>query len=123
MFTTEIKKQCVILAEKNDPKIIANQLKVPLKSLKRWLSVGAERKKGGGRKIKDPEMEKKLYDWYTEFHDKNNYPVTAKLIKKKALEFKTCRDFIASKGWLEKFKKKFRLDITRECNLVKKVKK
>jgi hypothetical protein len=36
----------------------------PIKSLKRWLKVGHERKKGGGRKTKDPHMEKHLYKWY-----------------------------------------------------------
>jgi hypothetical protein len=28
------------------------------------MKVGCERKKGGGRKTKDPEMEKDLYKWY-----------------------------------------------------------
>ena len=28
------------------------------------MKVGWQRKKGGGRKTKDPEMEKKLFDWY-----------------------------------------------------------
>jgi len=39
--------------------------------------------------------------------------VTAKMIKQKALEITRFRDFIASKGWLEKFKKKFKLQLSR----------
>lgn len=59
-------------------------------------------------------MEKKLYAWYDEYHNKLKNPVTAEIIKKKALEFKSCKEFIASKGWLEKFKKKFKLEIIKE---------
>ena len=55
---------------------------VPLKSLKRWIKVGPERKKGkvifsiifhilgGGRKIRDPEMEKTLFNWYEDLKKK-----------------------------------------------------
>jgi hypothetical protein len=71
---------------------------------------------GGGRKIRDPEMETNLYNWYEEYHVIKNNPVTSKMIKQKALEFTKYRDFIASKGWLEKFKKKYHLDLTRSYN-------
>ncbi len=73
---------------------------------------------GGGRKIKDPIMERKLFDWYLNYHEKQNKPVTAKMVKKMALEYKTCSDFIASKGWLEKFRKKHHLKLTRENDLL-----
>jgi hypothetical protein len=58
-------------------------------------------------------METKLYNWYTEYHIVNKYCVTSKMIKQKALEFTKFRDFIASKGWLEKFKRKHNLVLTR----------
>lgn len=77
------------------------------------MKVGCERKKGGGRKTKDPEMEKLLYRWYTH-KQANSEPVTAKMIKEKAIELTTCQDFIASKGWLDKFKIRYRLDIAKE---------
>lgn len=119
MFPPELKKKCVDLAKHTDPKKVSVQCGVPIKSLKRWINIGAERKKGGGRKIKDPVMEKKLFAWYTSYHIEQNNPVTAKIIKRKALEYRSCKDFIASKGWLEKFKKKYKLDITRENKLNK----
>ena len=72
---------------------------------------------GGGRKTQDPQMEVKLIEWYHDYHNVKNFPITAKLIKKKALEFSLCQDFSASKGWLEKFKKKFNLEICRESFL------
>lgn len=82
--------------------------------MKRWIKVGWERKKGGGRKTKDPEMEKRLYQWYVEMKDQSN-PVTAKMIKDMAIKLSSCGDFIASKGWLDKFKIRYRLEISKEA--------
>ena len=76
-------------AQKEGPRYSSQYYSVPLKSLKRWMKVGCERKKGGGRKTKDPEMEKLLFRWYS--HKKaNEEPVTAKMIKEKAIELTTC---------------------------------
>jgi hypothetical protein len=58
-------------------------------------------------------MEAKLFKWYDECKNVQKLPVTSKMIKQKALEFTKFKDFIASKGWLEKFKRKFRLELTR----------
>lgn len=52
------------MAAKVGLKRAAEKYDVPLKSLKRWLKVGCERKKGGGRKSKDPGMEIELHKWY-----------------------------------------------------------
>jgi hypothetical protein len=41
------------------------------------MKVGCERKKGGGRKTKDPEMEKKVFAWY-ELEKNGGRLVTAK---------------------------------------------
>ena len=79
--------------------------KVPRKSLRRWCHVGCLRKKGCGRKTKNPRMEEQLVQWYNEII-KKNLNVTAKMIRDKAVEISNDKDFLASKGWLEKFKKK-----------------
>jgi hypothetical protein len=42
--------------------------------------------------------------------------ITANKIKKKAIELSKCSDFIASKGWLDKFKVRYNLDIVKEGN-------
>ena len=34
-----------------------------------------------------------------------------KLIKQKAKEFSSCRKFLASKGWFEKFRKKYNIKV------------
>jgi len=64
-------------------------------------------------------MENKLNYWINEYNIIKGNPITAKIIKRKALEFRTCEEFIASKGWLEKFKKKFNLNILKEKDLQK----
>jgi hypothetical protein len=38
------------------------------------------------------------------------------MVKNKAIELSKCRDFIASKGWLDKFKVRYNLDIVKEGN-------
>ena len=60
-------------------------------------------------------METRLYEWYQDYHINKNFPVTSKMIKAKALEFSSLADFNASKGWLEKIKKKYGLEITRSA--------
>lgn len=38
------------------------------------------------------------------------------MIKERAIKLKTCPDFIASKGWLDKFKIRYRLEIAKESS-------
>lgn len=115
MLPTDLKRKAVDLARYKTPKFSANFYGVPLKSLKRWMKVGCERKKGGGRKTKDPIMEKNLYAWYIDMKTRGE-TVTAKMIKDKAIALTNCSDFIASKGWLDKFKVRFNLEISKESN-------
>ena len=61
---------------------------------------------GGGRKIRDIEMENKLVFWYKNNHNKNGKRVTVKQFKNMALHYSSYDGFRASKGWLEKFKKR-----------------
>lgn len=112
MFPTEDKKFCIELVNKHrlPIEIVSSFCRVPKKSLCRWLSIGAERQKGCGRKLKDPQMEKKLIEWYSQAVQRGLYP-SARMIRNKALQFTTAKDFLASKGWLEKFKKKYGITI------------
>jgi|LauGreDrversion4_2_1035121.scaffolds.fasta_scaffold824573_2 hypothetical protein len=62
-------------------------------------------------------MEKNLLEWYHEYHIIQKNPVTSNMIKSKAIEFTNSTDFLASKGWLEKFKKKYKIDIIHPSKL------
>jgi transposase-like protein len=117
ILTAEEKRKLVELAKESNAKEISKKFGVPLKSLKRWLLLGHERKKGGGRKEKDPEMEALLYEWYTDFHLKNKNHVTSKILKQKALELTKYDDFVASKDWFNKFKKKYNIETIKEAEL------
>jgi hypothetical protein len=110
MISVEEKAYAIDLAKKMGVKIASQECNVPVKSLKRWLLVGWERKKGGGRKTKDPEMERKLHEWYLDLRSRNEI-ITGKMVKEKAIEFSNCEDFLGSKGWLDKFKQRYQLKL------------
>ena len=122
MFSSEAKQFCLdLINKKNFPLDITMKMcKVPRKSLRRWSHVGCMRKKGCGRKTKNPKMEAKLVEWYNEVIKKNKC-VTAKMIREKAVEISDDKDFLASKGWLEKFKKKNNIQIINNKNCRKSV--
>jgi hypothetical protein len=86
MVSKEEKEMAIDLAKMNGVKNASKLCNVPLKSLKRWLVVGSERKKGGGRKTKDPHMEKLLYAWYLEMKKKSMI-VTGGTLKLMAIQF------------------------------------
>ena len=117
MFSSEAKQFCLdLINKKKYPLDITMKMcKVPRKSLRRWSHVGCNRKKGCGRKTRNPEMENKLVEWYKEVINQN-INVSAKMIRDKAVEISEDKDFLASKGWLEKFKKKFNIRIVTHKN-------
>ena len=112
MFTSEAKQFCLDLINKKNFSfdIVMKMCKVPRKSLRRWSYVGCHRKKGCGRKTKNPQMEEQLVQWYNDMI-KKGFSITAKMIREKAVEISDDKDFLASKGWLEKFKRKFNIQI------------
>ena len=117
MFSSEAKQFCLdLINKKNYPfDIVMKMCKVPRKSLRRWSYVGCDRKKGCGRKTKNPVMEEKLVDWYN-LITKRGISVTAKMIRNKAVEISSDKEFLASKGWFEKFKRKFNIKIVSNKN-------
>ncbi|KEJ83005.1 hypothetical protein OXYTRIMIC_466 [Oxytricha trifallax] len=119
MLDANQKHQAILLAQSLPLKQVADKFGVPVKSLKRWLKVGHERKKGGGRKTKDPVMEGKLYKWFIEQKSRGEV-VSAKKLKSKAKELSEYpEEFYASKGWLDKFKNRYGLEVTKEEGVLK----
>jgi hypothetical protein len=89
--------------------------------IRRYLNNGAMRKKGGGRKTLDPEMEESLLNWIAEATRSSQSFPTRGLIKSRAKSFSKVRTFLASKGWCDKFFKRNqeRLDFIRKTLEVK----
>jgi hypothetical protein len=99
-------------------------MNVPIKNLKRWVLNGPKRKKGG-RKTHDPQMETKLFDWICQFKEIYKELPSRKKIKEMAIKYSNfSNSFKASKGWYEKFmirhfKKKESICGNKEWNEVK----
>lgn len=52
-------------------------------------------------------MEQKLLRWYYNYHVIQGNKITTREFKAKALEFSNYSTFRASKGWLQKFRKRY----------------
>ena len=85
---------------------VARKYGISTRNINRWKKLGIKRKRGSGRKFKDPGLEKKILIWYN-FQDKKK--VTAKDFRKKALELSSDISFRASSGWLTSIKKKYHI--------------
>ena len=84
------------------------------------LLLDAIEKKDAVVKTRNPEMENKLVEWYKE-EISGGANVSAKMIIDKAVEISGDKNFLAFKGWLEKFIKKFgvRIDAREKKNFKK----
>ena len=115
-MSPETKCKVVAYAERHGLREASDLFKVPLKSVKRWLkksscqSTNKVFSKDRSRKITPSTvLENKLYEWSTELQNKG-VPITARMMKAKALELRTSKDFVPNKSWIEKFKTKFGLN-------------
>ena len=54
-------------------------------------------------------MVAKLLQWFRNYHIQEGHKVTTKEFKKKALFFSNDSTFRASKGWLQKFRKRHKI--------------
>ena len=74
--------------------------------IRRYLNNGTMRKKGGGRKTLDPDMEENLLRWIEDSTIKSRCFPNRGLIKSRAKSFSKVGSFLASKGWCDKFFKR-----------------
>ena len=105
IFDKEIKDDILSLLDYADVNVLSDIFKVSRKSNVRWSKKGTLRKKGCGRKVKDPQMEEILFKYYFD-NLKKGKVLKYKDIKEKALKISNSSNFKASKGWYEKFRKK-----------------
>ena len=106
ILTEEIKKKLLADARHMRTIDVAKKYGISSRNINRWKKLGIKRKKGSGRKFKDPDLENKILIWYN-FQDKKK--ITAKAFKNKALELSNNSSFRASSGWLTLMKRKYRI--------------
>ena len=104
--TSQMKEQIVRICQNHSLKTAAEIFSVPEKNIKRWITQGPERKKGAGRKTMDPQMEAGLLNWISEYFRVSNVFPDFKEIKLQAKRFTKNQNFMASKGWCDKFMKR-----------------
>ncbi|KRW98469.1 Homeodomain protein [Pseudocohnilembus persalinus] len=107
-YSNDDRQEAIDLYNKSkDFMYVSKQLDIPAKNIRRWVKQGPNRKKGGGRRTKDIEMEKKLHKWIIQQFSTQNQ-ATRKQIQEKAMEITQFKNsFKASKGWMEKFLQRF----------------
>ena len=106
ILTEEMKKQLLSDAKNMRTAEVAKKYGISTRNVNRWKKKGIQRKKGSGRKFKDPKLEKKILEWY-KMQDKDT--LTSRQFKEKAIELSDNKTFRASSGWLTNMKRKYNL--------------
>ena len=107
ILTEEMKKQLLLDAMNMRTVEVAKKYGISTRNVNRWKKKGIQRKKGSGRKFKDPRLERKILEWYR-MHDKET--LTSKQFKEKAIELSDNKTFRASSGWLTNMKRKYNIN-------------
>lgn len=100
----EIKDLLCKLAEILPYQLVGKCFNVCPRNICRWLQKGTIRKKGGGKKILDSQMEQELKRKYDEEVANHGF-VSNKKLRELALQCSTKDDFKASRSWLARFKR------------------
>ena len=107
ILTEEMKKQLLLDAMNMRTVEVAKKYGISTRNVNRWKKKGIQRKKGSGRKFKDPKLERKILEWYR-VQDKET--LTSKQFKDKAIELSDNKTFRASSGWLTNMKRKYNIN-------------
>lgn len=107
ILTEEMKKQLLLDAMNMRTVEVAKKYGISTRNVNRWKKKGIQRKKGSGRKFKDPRLERKILEWY-KMQDKET--LTSRQFKEKAIELSDNKTFRASSGWLTNMKRKYNLN-------------
>jgi hypothetical protein len=91
-------------------KEVANKYHVSVRNITRWKKSGIDRKKGSGRKFKDPDLEREIMEWY---YKQDSKYITSKIFREKAMQLSKDKSFKASTGWLVRLKLKFGINFAR----------
>jgi hypothetical protein len=104
MMKHGIQKTLEIFSDKNH--------KITKRKLKSWIDSQHKIKGVKGRKTTDPNRDQTLYEWCSLFQREYGRAPTRKEATKRALELSGDPTFQASKGWLDKFSRKYNIEFT-----------
>ena len=119
--TVEFKKLAVELAKEKGLRPAARDLGISDSSLAYWMKIDLDSPRedrrrnnpNSGRPVKyGKELDMKLRNWVLKQYTKK-HRLTISMICKKAQELITpeCPDFMASRGWAQKFLKRYKLNV------------
>jgi hypothetical protein len=86
--------------------------KITKRKLKSWIDSQHKIKGVKGRKSNDPSRDQALHRWCMDFQNEHGRPPSRKEATQKALELSGDPNFQASKGWLDKFSRKYNIEFT-----------
>ncbi|UMM30654.1 hypothetical protein L5515_012443 [Caenorhabditis briggsae] len=125
-YTLEFKTQVVEFAEKTNNCQASTLFGVPRQCIQNWRRVKEEflnaeepfgkpkkqmkRLKGGGRKLKNAEMDQKMEKWLKEKEEMGE-KITGTMIKEYAISISGDSEFRASNGWLQRFLVRHKLNL------------
>ena len=136
-YTMELKRKLINYAEENSCNGAARKFKIDRKRVREWVNQEDKvskmkgkqfRVEGGGRKLRDNELEDEVLNGIHRRRE-NMLRVSGKLImfKAKAIYYEKCGDdetleesFVASNGWLVKFRKRNHLSLRRRTTIAQK---
>ena len=125
MLTEDQKKRVVEISEAFGPVAAEELTGICDKSIMRWAAKGKEnlkRKTGSGRKVKYPNFEKKLLDYYKDLRKNGIGLSTRKLILHARSEAKKDKNIQIkfSRGWLQKFMRRNKISMRKKSTTVQK---
>ena len=100
----EEKKKVLEEVKKSSVREVALKYKVSEQTVNRWLNIGIKRKPGCGRKVALPEVDALLSKWY-KMRNSSGLPVSSSELREQAKKYGD-KNFKASNGWIDKFKKR-----------------
>ncbi|PIC36539.1 hypothetical protein B9Z55_015487 [Caenorhabditis nigoni] len=125
-YTLEFKTQVVEFAEKTNNCQASTLFGVPRQCIQNWRRVKEDflnakepfgkpkkqmkRLKGGGRKLKNAEMDQKMEKWLKEKEEMGE-KITGTMIKEYAISISDDSEFRASNGWLQRFLVRHKLNL------------
>ena len=131
-YDVTFKLKAVDFAEKESKEAAARQFGVDPKTIREWcqkkeqlvaLKKSGKSKKqrlvGAGRKALDSDLEEALFSWIMELRSRN-LRVSRSMIRVQARTMSSVSTFKASRGWLERFMKRYSLSLRRKTTVCQK---